>query len=250
MNSTGEFKTIEGSEDQDSENKMTLFGISMTPTILGILLGLLGVGAFFYIWSTYVSPVLEAKKQLETDKQTKDAQLQQLKTGQIDQQIREIQAQLDREKILEPEVLGMFSDEKTLDTLLLDLSNSIESNQAQLITFLPQDTSAVQITDGSLGELVNYRLKRKSNNVTIRGTFEETKAAIQDIERLQPLLLIKDFSTAVVENPTYRYSNGQIIVTGQPILESTFKIDAILPEDPANIPQPAPPAEGQPPAQP
>lgn len=245
MDSTGEFKTVEGTEGQESTKKPQIFGITMTPLVGGILLGLVGLGAFWYIWSSMITPTMESKQQLEADKQQKEDQLGQLKSGEIDRRIRDTQTELDRELQLEPQVFAMFSDENSLDTMLLDLNSSIEANQAKLVTFQPDGGGTMVITDGSLGELVNNRLKRQSNNVTITGTFEQTQAVIQDIERLQPLLLIKDFQTQVSESPTYVYRQGQISVQGETILTTTFKIDAILPEDPANLAQPEPEPESE-----
>ncbi|TVQ48047.1 MAG: type II and III secretion system protein [Gloeocapsa sp. DLM2.Bin57] len=245
MNSTGEFKTVEGTEGQESTKKPQMFGITMTPLVGGILLGLVGLGAFWYVWSSMVSPAMENKQELETDKRQKEGQLRQLKSGEVERRIGETQAELDRELQLEPQVFAMFSDENSLDTMLIDLNSSIEANQAKLVTFQPEGEGSVLITDGSLGELVNNRLKRQTNNVTIVGTFEQTQAVIQDIERLQPLLLIKDFQTQVSESPTYVYRQGQISVQGETILTTTFKIDAILPEDPANLAQPETEAEAE-----
>ncbi len=246
MNSTGEFKTIEGTQSQDTAQKTQIFGITITPLVGGILLGLVGLGAFWYIWSSMVTPAMENKKKLEEDRAQKQGQLQQLKSGEVDKRIRETQAELERERQLEPQVFGMFSDENSLDTMLLDLQGSIEANQAELVSFQPDAAGTSVVADGSLGELVNNRLKRKTNTVTITGTFGQTLGVIQDIERLQPLLLIKDFQTQVSESPRYVYRQGQISVQGDTILTTTFKIDAILPQDPADLPQPEPePEPGQ-----
>jgi len=248
MTSTGEFKTVQGTETQEKSNSPQIFGITMTPLIGGVLLGLLGLGVFWYIWTSLLNPALENKKILEGDKQTKDGQLKQLQSGEVERKIGEVQVELEKEKQLEPQVLAMFSDEQTLDTILLDLYSFIQANQVQLVSFQPAPEGTVVIADGSLGALVNNRLKKKTNTLTMVGTFEQTQAVIQDIERLQPLLLIRDFETQVTQSPKYTYKQGQISTEGEILLTSSFKIDAILPEDPANIPQPeaAPPAEGAP----
>jgi len=248
MTSTGEFKTVQGTETEEKSNSSQIFGITMTPLIGGVLLGLLGLGVFWYIWTNMLNPVIESKKTLEGDKETKAGQLQQLQSGEVDKKLAEVQAELEKEKQLEPQVLAMFSDEQTLDTILLDLYSFIQANQVQLVSFQPDPAGTVVIADGSLGTLVNNRLKKKTNTLTIIGTFEQTKAVIQDIERLQPLLLIRDFDTQVTQSPKYIYKQGQISTEGEILLTSTFKIDAILPENPANIPQPAaaPPAQGAP----
>ncbi|ELR98705.1 hypothetical protein [Gloeocapsa sp. PCC 73106] len=242
MTNSQEFKTIGGKESQAESDQPVIFGITMTPTVLGIILGLLGIGAFMYMLNTFVKPAIESKKQLAADREQKEIQLQQLKSGELEKQIQELQAQLQREQSLEPQVFSMFSDEKTLDTLLLDVNNFIQANQAQLVTFQPESPNAELITDGSLGSLVNERLKRKRNTVVIIGTFEQTRAIVQDIERLQPLLLIKNFETRVTEPPTYLYQEGKIAIEGETKLTSSFLIDAILPRNPEDIPQPEPEA--------
>lgn len=238
MNTSGEFKTIAGQEIPEQPNVPKVFGIPMTPPIIGILLGLLGVGAFLYIWSTFVTPVIESKKQLVEDKELKETQLRQLQSGELERRIQELQVELQREQELEPQVFSMFSDERTLDTLLLDVNNFIEASQAQLVTYEPESAEPVVINDGSLGTLVNERLKRKRSNVVIEGTFEQIQSVVQDIERLQPLLLIKNFETTVTENPVYTYQQGRVNVEGETKLTSSFVIDAILPRNPEDIPQP------------
>lgn len=251
MTFSEEFQTTKGTETGEQPSGPVIFGITMTPLVAGIICGLLGIAGFAYIWSSFVSPVNETKKQLQLDKQDKENQVQQLKSGEAEKKIQQLKAELSREKELEPQVFAMFSDEGTLDTMLLDIYNLIQENNAELVTFKPEGPQATTITDGSLGKLVDNRLKRKTTQVEITGTFEQTQTIIRDIERLQPLLLIKDLETTVSEKPKYIYNQGRISIQGEPRLTSSFNIDAILPVDPDKLPKPEQPkAEGEDQAQP
>lgn len=238
MTFSDDFKTTK-STDTGAPNYPVVFGITLTPLVGGILAGLAGVGIALYIWNNSVSKVISDKETKALDLENKKSQLAQLKSGEMERTLQTLEVEFQKEQALEPQVLSMFSDEKSLDTLLLDLYNLIQGNQVQLNTYQPEATIE-EITDGSLGDLVNGRLKRKVINLEIEGTFGQTLAVIQDIERLQPLLLIKDFNSAVIpEELVYVYENGQLDSNGEVRLKTNFKIEAILPA----APQPTPPPE-------
>lgn len=235
-----EFKTTLGTQPRQPSTAPMLFGIRFTPMVQGIACGVLGLLGLYYIMTSMVNPVNQEISSLRAQKQQKEGQIQQLKSGEARKRIQDLEAQLQRERDLEPEVFAMFSDEKTLDTILLDIYNFIQKSDAELITYQPESNQASVITDGSLGALVNERLKRKTTTLEIQGTFAQTQQIIRDIERLQPLLLIKNLETTVSEKPSYFYNQGTISVEGEARLRSTFSIDAILPVNPAELPQPAP----------
>lgn len=119
--------------------------------------------------------------------------------------------------------------------------------EAQLQRYDPQ--GEVVIEDGSLGEGVNGVLKRQTYDVEFSGDFAQTQAILSNIERLEPLLLLRDFrinaSEPVVE--TVIGSGGQVVGQPKARLNTTFQVDALIPTSDPSVPPVVapPPAEGE-----
>ncbi|MGF1481988.1 MAG: pilus assembly protein [Cyanophyceae cyanobacterium] len=222
---------LENESDFEESEYPTAFGVTLTPQVGGIICGLVGVAGAAYLLITMVLPAQQSYKQLQADQQAKEAQLQQLQSGEAETIIENLALQIEQARAVEPQVLSLFSSEATLDTLLLDIYRFIESSNAKLISYQPQG-EAVVVDDGSLGELINGKLKRKSFNLEIEGTFAQTQSFLRDLERLKPLLVLKDFRIEVSEPSSYQVDGRQLVIQEAPLLRTTFVMDALLPVDP------------------
>lgn len=212
----------------------TIFGVTLTPVVIGIICGAAGFVGAIYLLMTMVLPAQESYKQLAADKQAKEAQLEQLQSGEIERTIDNLQSQLEQARTIEPQVLSLFSSEETLNTLLLDINKFVDSSDAELLSYTPEG-EAVVVDDGSLGELVNGKLKRKSFNLQLEGTFGQTQTFMRALERLQPLLVVKNLRSNLVEQPSYVVNQGSLVMQGQPELQTTFTVDALIPVNEAAI---------------
>ncbi len=204
----------------------TAFGITFTPQVMGITIGVLGFLAGVYILMTFVQPAWQQFQELNSSIDEKEAQVAQ--QAAIEAQIAELETQAEQAEAKQTQVLALFADERNLDTLLLDLNGFIEARQGELISFTPQGELAV-VGDGSLGEAANNKLKRQSISLEIQGTFDQTQSIMRSLERLQSLLLVKSYNSQILDNQTLTYSNGQIVVSETPKLQTTFQIDALVP---------------------
>ncbi|KOP27584.1 pilus assembly protein PilO [Hapalosiphon sp. MRB220] len=215
-----------------------VFGISFTPKIIGILVGALGFVGALYMLLNLVMPAWDTFGQ----NQTKQSDLQ----GQVDQkkatikQIDQVKQDLADAKQQQTQVLGLFANEKTLDTLLLDLNRLVEANnstlsinatRAELKKFVPVSDKAEPITDGSLGTQVDGKLKRRSVNVEIVGTYEQTQSILRNIERLQPLLIVKDYQSALAPQPTPE-TGKKLLQVGPAPISTSFQLQALMPLSP------------------
>lgn len=212
-----------------------VFGKTLTPKVQGLALGVIGALAGLYVLINMILPAQEENGKLLETKAEKENQISELKSGEAQKEIQKIQEQVNQEKKLQTQTLGMFSDAKTLDTLLLDLNNLATSRQGILTsyTYDAQPLEQQIVNDGSLGTAVNNKLKRQKIKVEIEGTFNQTKTFLQDLERLQPLLLIKNFKIEHKEQEDLvKLENGQIIAAEQPILKTSFTIETISPLSP------------------
>ncbi|MBW4643979.1 MAG: pilus assembly protein PilO [Goleter apudmare HA4340-LM2] len=219
-----------------------IFGISFTPRIIGILAGVLGIGGALYMLMNMVMPAWESYQQ----QQTKVNELQ----GQIDQknasinQIDKVKEELNQAKQQRIQVLALFSNEKTLDTLLLDINRLVESGNVQILTnpqraklkkFAPATQQAETITDGSLGAQVNGKLKRSSIDIEIVGTYEQTQSIMRNIERLQPLLIVRNYDSALAPPELNSASGKALRQRGPAPINTSFQLQALMPLNPEEV---------------
>lgn len=260
-----------------------VFGVRLTPRVSGILLallGLLGAGALLYYlalpeWEQYQE--LKAKvDQTEADIQQQEAIVRQIDTAKRDLETAKQQRQ---------DVLTLFANESALDTLLLDLNRQIDARnadlarrkeqrlaqcppevqrnvrefedkygdlatRAELRRFEPnKDTSGI-IKDSSYGPQVNNKLKRQAVSVELVGNFDQTAAILQSIERLQPLLVIRQLTSGLDDkskNATFFSGTGNFARLStcqpEPKITTKFQLEALLPLTPEEAALAAPPPQ-------
>lgn len=212
------------------EDYPSAFGITFTPMVIGIAVGVAGIALAAYGYINYVNPAQQKYEQTSIKKQELQGQLNKIKTGDLQLKLAQLQSDLAEQKVLKSRVLSMFTNENDLETLLLDLNGFIASNQGSLVQYQP-DSNISTIDDSSLGSGVQGKLKRKGISLTIEGTFAETKQILQDIERLQPLLMVQSISSTVTEEATaiLTSSRSEIVPQKQAELKTQIKLDVILP---------------------
>ena len=215
------------------EDYPTAFGITFTPTVMGIAIAVAGITLAIYGFISYVKPARETYQQKLTQKQELQQQLNSIKSGDADLRLAQLQADLEASKVLKSRVLSMFTSEDDLETLLIDLNSFVTSNQAELTQYQP-DSNVSVVEDASLGAGVQGKLQRKGISLTIEGTFEETRQLLRDLERLQPLLMVQSISSTVSEEPTAVLTNtaeGETVIVSktEAELKTQIKLDAILP---------------------
>ena len=216
----------------------TAFGITFTPTITCVLLSVLGIVGAGYIYMNMVAPAQTASNKLKTQIKEKQTQLNQVKQPGYEQKLADLKAQIAEQKALKSKVVSMFTSQNDLETLLIDINSFIIANQGELIKYTPDRTIST-IDDNSLGAEVQGKLKKKGLDLEITGTFSQTQAILQDIERLEPLLMIKSYQSKVLQNPTAVLvrNQGQILSQETAILTTKLKIDAILPSNQKELEQ-------------
>ncbi len=252
----------------ESPNYPTAFGITFTPRVGGIVFAVLGLLGATYLFLNVVQPEWERYQTLQGEVENIKGEIQNLEA--IQKTIDEKKAQLQEAKQQQKQVLSLFATEKTLDTLLLDLNSFVKARNGRLTVYNPgtdpQQAQTVIINDGSLGPQVNGKLKRKTTNIELEGSFDQIQSILRSFERLQTLLLVKDFQVelsdelVVLVDPEsgksvlgVRKQGDQKVLPGaKPNLKARFKLDAILPiEEEASAdsagaaklaPQPTPPA--------
>ncbi|MEH1893446.1 MAG: pilus assembly protein PilO [Nostoc sp.] len=219
-----------------------VFGIAFTPKIIGILVGVIGLAGAAYILLNLLMPAWETYQQQQAKSSELQAQVAQKKANikQIDQVKNEL-AQAKQQKV---QVLSLFANEKTSDTLLLDMNRLVESGntptsinavRAKLNKFVPVSQKPEPIIDGSLGLQVDGKLQRSSINVEITGTYEQTQSIIRNIERLQPLLIIKDYQATLAPVESRSPLDKTPVQVGPAAINTSFQLQILMPLSPEEI---------------
>ena len=212
------------------------FGITFTPMIMGVVIAVAGISLAAYGFIQFVQPAQDELQESLTKKDDLIKDLKKIKTGDLQLKLAQLQSDLAEKKVLKSRVLSMFTSEKDLETLLIDLNSFIATNQGTLTQYQP-DSNVSTISDASLGSGVQGKLKRKGISLTFEGTFNETKQILQDLERLQPLLMVQSISSSVTEEPTaiLTGSKSDLVPQKQAELKTQIKLDAILPLSQAEL---------------
>ena len=212
------------------------FGITFTPMIMGVVIAVAGISLAAYGFIQFVQPAQNELQESSTKKEELINDLKKIKKGDLQLKLAELESDLAQKKVLKSRVLSMFTSEKDLETLLIDLNSFIATNQGALTQYQP-DSNVSTISDASLGSGVQGKLKRKGISLTFEGTFNETKQILQDLERLQPLLMVQNISSSVTEEPTaiLTGSRSDLVPQKQAELKTQIKLDAILPLSQAEL---------------
>lgn len=220
------------------EDYPTAFGITFTPVIMGVTIAVAGITLAIYGFFKYVQPAQKSYQEALTQKETLQAQLNSIKTGDLQLKLAQLESDLAAKKVIKSRVLAMFTSEADLETLLIDLNGFIATNQGNLTQFQPEPEIAT-VNDASLGAELQGKLKKKGISLTFEGTFNETKEILQSLERLQPLLMVQTINSTVKDKPTAILTGGNssIVPQKQAELTTQIKLDAILPTNQAELEQ-------------
>ncbi|MGB3670189.1 MAG: hypothetical protein WA783_00580 [Phormidesmis sp.] len=270
MAALGDFVAPDDANFIDEPLNPVVFGIEFTPTIIGLLVALAGIGGAAYLYIKMVQPVAVQNETIRTEISTKENQLVS-QASQLEN-IAKVEAELAAAMQRRRNVYSLFANEKTMDTLLLDINQRIESSnaalsgvraqvrarglppvllEAQLQSFVPGEKAVV--SDGSLGTEIDGKLRRETYSIRFSGDYAQTQTILRNLERLEPLLMVRDFNiTSGQEVPeTVIGAGGQVVVQPKAKLETSFQIDALMPTADVEVPPEvaAPPAEAEAPAE-
>lgn len=219
------------------------FGVTFTPVVSGILFAVVGLAGALYLVLNQVLPAWNKYQELRANRTQKQDLVQQKESAlKRNQKVKTELAQAQQRKT---EVLSLFANEKNLDTLLLDLNRVIESTNARtqqngvrskLKRFVPVNQTAEIIADGSLGANVNGKLKRRMVTIEFDAPIEKTQSILRNIERLQPLLLVRDYESKLLPSTILDSVRRPTTIT------TSFQLQALIPVSPEEAAAAVPPA--------
>jgi type IV pilus assembly protein PilO len=240
----GDFLPVD-SREAEAPAYPKIFGITLTPTIGAIILTLLGALGAYLLWTNLVQGTADRNQTLKADIANKQAQL--ANQADVQKQIAAAKVKLQDAQQLQADVRSLFASEESLNTLLLDINERVQSvnagitdpaKRAVLSKFDLNTEKSGLVKDDSLGTGVSNKLMRRVYDVEIKGTFPQTQSIIRNIERLQPLLVVSDLQSKL-DTSTQKIvldNNGRLAPAGQPDTRITtaFKLAALLPADQGN----------------
>ena len=296
MTAGGDF-IPQDSDFDPGPNYPVVFGITLTPVISGVLLataGLIGAGL---LWNYVVSPTWETYQSLDAKVKEKSEQLKEqasIKQQIQDAKTKLTQVNQQRDQVLALFATDKTLDTLLLDiNQLIDKNNSgrigatkaklnscpawVRDQYSDIVTyqkfedkvgalvadaklkkFTPDVKGTEVIADGSLGAAIDNKLKRQVIDVQFQGNFNQTQSIFRTIERLQPLLLLKnlkietgDKNRALTPGGLYEIAPGGIVrflTNCQPDAKVTtsFQMEALIPLNAADkkalVPTPSPTA--------
>ena len=218
----------------------SVFGVTFSPIVSGLCIAAVGVGISGYIFMSYLQPQIAKNQELETKLAQTQDQIQQRKDNA--KKIAIAEQSLDRANAQKQVVIELFANDKKLDTLLLDLNKLVNIRQGELQKFTPDlpvagsgSSGAAVVSDGSLGTALNNKIKRKGISIEVKGNFDRVQSILRTIERLDQLLLVKDFKAEVDKTDLKMLvdAQGRLIPQPEASIKTSFKIQALIPLTPA-----------------
>lgn len=235
-------------------------GVQFTSTILGALLAIAGIGGGGALWWFLVKPLAAENDTLAQELQTKEGELQQKQAADKTAKLQELEAQLVQEKRISSEVLNSYGKDKQMQTFLLDLNRILVSSDIKLVSYEPTPEKPEFIADETYGAVAKDKLKRQTFNVQFENmTYAQMESMLESLDLLQPLIVLRNFSSDISERATYIYDKNKLIPKTPTKLGVSFVVDALIAPTPEELAKhqaelaaaaAPPPAEGQPPAAP
>ena len=224
MTNAGTFSNEDG-----ASGGITLFGFTLTSKILGILIGVSGIGVAIYVVTSYVQPIWEQVQTAQSNIATKTSTLSGLEQkiaskGNVRQKIEEA----NRQNLFVLSLLPNVDIQKQIPkTITISLPpNFAYELEGTMRVFQPKDP------------VKGAQFSTYSFTIGFDGKFEDVLSTIQKIERLRPLLVIKDLKLTKKTLPSDKFKFSQPIAPGKekdildslpPLIGADFTLEAFVP---------------------
>lgn len=245
---TEKFGTQMGDDFGDDQQYPELFGITFTPQVTGIAIGVAGLLVAGYLLWSQILPIWGELSTLKAQKADKQNQVNQLQGNELQKKIQQKTAELEQSQKLKGEVVNLFANDKSLESLLLDISNFANLSNLRLKSYAPSEEKSKVVND-SFGTLANNNLQIRSYNLELEGTFAQLQIFLQDLERLQPLLVVNQFNANVNDSQNYVLKNNQLVSVGEPKITGNVTLNAVFPDIQPATPETAPTTPTPPPTE-
>jgi len=209
----------------------TAFGITFTPTVTGILIGIGGVLLGIYGIFNFVQPAQIRHGNLKADvvqmRQRVDFEQQKAESFSL----REAEAKLGEVRARRDAIGTLLAPPSALDVFLTDLSRVVAVNGMELDAYQPQ--GVVILEDQPSGSGVQCKLQQQTLPINLEGSYTQIQSLLRDLERMEPVLFVKNLSLNLKQS-----EGGEILVVNdkgealpnqqpQPELQATWTLEAV-----------------------
>lgn len=249
----------------------------ITPMHQGIALGVVGVAIAAFVAFKMVMPAFAESDRLKSEIATKQAEITKQKSAIS--QIDEAKANLESIKQQKENVLALFAQGTTLETLLLDINTIVKQSGATLESFKPvekppnewifeegqpaagaappaqQAPPEGQPAEGAAPAApaltLSQALTGKTLALQMQGSYQNTLETLRKLEQLQQMVVVGEFTAQLADDSQKIFVNpdGKITEQAKPTLETVLNLIAVMPLPPEQLEQlaapPPPPAEGE-----
>lgn len=235
--------TFDGQEQQSTENggSSSLFGIQLTPPVIGAIIAVLGLAGAGYLFYQFVMPVMQENDTLRAELAKKEAELKAQEN--FPELMQKAVTERNEAKRQKSAVATLYGNEQSVKTLLLDLNKRIEERnsnlkpediKAKLTKFDPDPTGSGIVSDSAFGTQANNQIYRQVYDVEMQGTFDQTRLFLLDLERQKNLLVANNFKTLLdgsFQKIVVDRQQGQIVPVGKPAtsITTSFKLNMLRP---------------------
>jgi type IV pilus assembly protein PilO len=227
---------------------LTIGGIAVGGQTLGIAIGVIGLVGAGLIFLNLVQPLLDsigiARTQIEQKKQSISTKQQEAARKQ------EVEQKITEAKNRREAVLALLPSQENIDTLILDINARLQELGEPLIVSPVANISGSafrsRLDDFSPSTVTeptpDRPFRTREYRLTISATYEDTLEFMRRLERLRPLLVVKDLnlkkSTVQIdaENLTPEQKN-YVVATLPPLITSNFNLIAYIPLSPEELAQ-------------
>lgn len=240
----------------------------LTPQIQGILIAVLGLGLAGFAAFKMLLPAMEEQTNLKTQIAAKEAEItsQRSKISQMD----EARANLVTAQQQKENVLALFAQGATLETLLLDINQIVRQSGGNLESFKPvldngpndwifkegtAQGGAAATPPGDAAPsgpslTLSQAVQGQTMELEMAGSYQQTLDTLRRLERLQQMVVFGEFTSELGQDSQMIFvdPDGKITAQAQANLETNFNLIAVMPLPPEQLenlaaPPPAP-AEG------
>lgn len=212
----------------DTPRYPTAFGVTFSPSLVGIILALLGFAGGLYLLLNQVLPAWNGNRDQAKEIERKEALAAEQEASLANRPAIEAERAAAEGEF--DQVMGLYASEPALETLLLDISSNLPNPKELLTSFAP-DGGVEIIEDGSLGESVNGMLQRQAYALTTQGSYQQTEDFIKKLELLQPLLRVTNFNTEseqLVQQVNVGPFGSVEVIPKEPDLTTSVTIEALI----------------------
>lgn len=238
MTYSEEFQTDLADDSPDQEGYFEAFGVEFTSTIVGTLLAIVGVVGAGAFWWFLIRPIVVETEGLKLELQTRQGELQTKQAAGKGDQITALEAQLVEEERITEEVINAYGKDKQIQTLLIDLNRIFTASDIQLASYETESLQPEFIIEeeNEYGPAAKDQLKLQTFEVSFENmTYAQVSSMLENIDLLQPLIVLREFSTAVSTEAKYSYSEAGLITQEPSSLEVSFIIDALVAPTPEEV---------------